>query len=111
MLYNYHTHTKRCNHAVGTEHEYVESAIACGMKILGISDHAPYLFEDTDYYSYFRMQVDELHDYVETVRSLQKEYEKDINIVFIGSACILMCQTDGRAGVCEDCRNVGCSGR
>ena len=81
MLYNYHTHTKRCNHAVGTEHEYVESAIACGMKILGISDHAPYLFEDTDYYSYFRMQVDELHDYVETVRSLQKEYEKDIRIL------------------------------
>lgn len=81
MIFNYHTHTKRCNHAVGTEREYVESAIKNGLKILGISDHAPYLFENSDYYSYFRMQVDELHEYAETVRSLQKEYEKDIRIL------------------------------
>ncbi len=81
MLFNYHTHTKRCNHAVGNEREYVENAIQKGLKILGISDHAPYLFGDTDYYSYFRMQVDELHDYADTVRALQKEYEKDIRIL------------------------------
>lgn len=81
MFFNYHTHTKRCNHAVGNEREYVESAIKNGLKILGISDHAPYLFPNTDYYSYFRMQVDELHEYAETVRSLAKEYEKDIRIL------------------------------
>ena len=81
MFFNYHTHTKRCNHAVGNEREYVESAIKNGLKILGISDHAPYLFGNSDYYSYFRMQVDELQEYAETVRSLQKEYEKDIRIL------------------------------
>ena len=81
MLYNYHTHTKRCNHAVGTEREYVESAIQHGMKILGFSDHAPYLFGNSEYYSYFRMQVDELHEYVDIVRALQKEYAKDIRIL------------------------------
>ena len=81
MIFNYHTHTKRCNHAVGTEREYVENAIKSGLKILGISDHAPYLFPNTPYYSYFRMGVDELFDYAETVRALQKEYEKDIRIL------------------------------
>ena len=81
MFFNYHTHTKRCNHAVGNEREYVEHAIQGGLKILGISDHAPYLFGDSEYYSYFRMQVDELFDYAETVRALQKEYEKDIRIL------------------------------
>ena len=81
MYFNYHTHTKRCNHAVGSEREYVESAIQNGLKILGISDHAPYLFPNTDYYSYFRMQVDELQEYADTVRALQKEYEKDIRIL------------------------------
>ncbi len=81
MIFNYHTHTKRCNHAVGNEREYVEHAIHSGLKILGISDHAPYLFPNTDYYSYFRMQVDELFDYAETVRALQKEYQKDIRIL------------------------------
>ncbi len=81
MIFNYHTHTKRCNHAVGNEREYVEHAIKDGLKTLGFSDHAPYLFKNTDYYSYFRMQVDELFDYAETVRKLQKEYEKDIRIL------------------------------
>ena len=28
MIANYHTHTWRCKHAVGTEREYVEQAIA-----------------------------------------------------------------------------------
>ncbi len=81
MLFNYHTHTKRCNHAVGTEREYVESAIQKGMTTLGFSDHAPYLFPNSDYYSYFRMQTDELFAYTDAVRSLQKEYEKDIRIL------------------------------
>ena len=81
MIFNYHTHTKRCNHAVGNEREYVESAIHNGLKILGISDHAPYLFGNSSYYSYFRMQIDELEEYAQTVRTLQKEYEKDIRIL------------------------------
>lgn len=79
-LHNYHTHTQRCNHAEGCEREYVEHAIACGMQTLGFSDHAPYLFTD-GYYSVFRMQVDELEDYAETVRALAKEYAKDIRIL------------------------------
>lgn len=81
MFFNYHTHTKRCNHAVGTEQEYVESAIQKGMTVLGFSDHAPYLFPTTDYYSFFRMQTDELFAYADAVRSLQKQYERDIRIL------------------------------
>ena len=46
MLYNYHTHTVRCRHASGTDREYVEKAIEGGIKTLGISDHAPYLFKN-----------------------------------------------------------------
>ena len=81
MLHNYHTHTTRCNHASGTDREYVEQAIAGGMKTLGFSDHAPYLFPDGQYPSEHRMKVDELFEYTESVRSLAKEYEKDIRIL------------------------------
>ena len=35
---NYHTHTKRCNHAVGEDEEYVLSAIENGYKVLGFAD-------------------------------------------------------------------------
>lgn len=81
MLYNYHTHTSRCKHAVGTDKEYVEKAIAAGIKTLGISDHAPYLFKNSDYYSSFRMGTDKLQEYAESVRSLAKEYADDIRIL------------------------------
>ena len=37
MKNNYHTHTPRCNHAVGSEEEYVEKAIeyleSCNVKV------------------------------------------------------------------------------
>ncbi|MBQ8295078.1 MAG: histidinol-phosphatase [Clostridia bacterium] len=81
MLHNYHTHTKRCNHAQGEDREYVENAVKNGLKTLGFSDHAPYLFPNTDYQSSFRMKTDLLFEYAESVRSLAKEYEKDIRIL------------------------------
>lgn len=80
MLYNYHTHTTRCNHASGTDREYVEAAIQKGLKILGISDHAPYLFPNTDFQSGFRMRLNQTEEYVNSVRKLAKEYENDIKI-------------------------------
>lgn len=46
MLHNYHTHTFRNHHAVGTEREYIEAAIAGGYQTLGFSEHAPYQFPD-----------------------------------------------------------------
>lgn len=81
MLFNYHTHTKRCRHANGEDREYVENAIQKGMQVLGFSDHAPYLFKDPNYYSQFRMFTDQLEEYAESVRSLQKEYANDIRIL------------------------------
>lgn len=81
LPYNYHTHTARCNHAEGEDKAYVEEAIKAGVKVLGFSDHAPYLFPDTDYYSTFRMKKEELFEYADSVLSLKKEYEKDIEIL------------------------------
>ena len=46
MFANYHTHTSRCHHAIGEDREYVEHAIAHGMKELGFSDHCPWVFDD-----------------------------------------------------------------
>ena len=76
---NMHTHTTRCQHAKGTDREYVESAIEAGLDVLGFSDHAPYLFRE-GYVSPIRMGMDELEGYVDSIYSLKKEYEKDIAI-------------------------------
>lgn len=79
MVANYHTHTWRCNHASGTEREYVENAIEQGLKILGFSDHTPYIFPGA-YYSHFRMKLHQLEDYVQTILSIRKEYAGQIEI-------------------------------
>lgn len=73
MIANYHTHTPRCNHALGTEKEYAEAAFQAGLKILGFSDHGPYYFPGS-YYSRHRMRPEELSDYVEKVLALRREY-------------------------------------
>ena len=44
MLTNYHTHTTRCGHAEGTEEEYILTALRCGFKVLGFSDHTPWAY-------------------------------------------------------------------
>lgn len=74
MIANYHTHTWRCNHAEGVEKQYVDNAISAGLKLLGFSDHTPYIFPGT-YYSHFRMKLNQLEDYVNTVLTLRKQYE------------------------------------
>ncbi|MCR5032475.1 MAG: histidinol-phosphatase [Lachnospiraceae bacterium] len=79
MYANYHTHTYRCNHASGSEKEYVERAIEKGLKILGFSDHTPYPFP-REYYSRMRMRVEELPDYVRTIEDLRDAYKSDIEI-------------------------------
>lgn len=80
MYANYHTHTFRCHHAVGTEREYVERAIEGGLKIIGFSDHVMMPFEG-DYYSGFRANLDTKEDYFDTLLGLRKEYEKDITLL------------------------------
>ena len=80
MLANYHTHTARCHHASGSEREYIEAAIAGGMKILGFSDHAPQFYGE-DYVSGMRMLPEEAEEYVGTLKRLSDEYKDDIKIL------------------------------
>lgn len=76
---NYHTHTWRCQHASGTEREFVEAAIASDIKILGFADHVPCPFKD-GYVSTIRMTMEQTPGYVQTLRDLGEEYKKDIEI-------------------------------
>lgn len=82
MKANYHTHTARCRHAVGEDREYIEQAIAHGMKVLGFSDHCPWIFPD-GHVSGTRMLPEELDDYFTSMTKLRDEYACDITI-YIG---------------------------
>ena len=79
MIANYHTHTHRCNHAIGREEDYVREALAAGMKILGWADHTPYIFTG-GYYSTFRMRPAQLPGYIQTIERLRQEFAGQIEM-------------------------------
>ena len=82
---NYHTHTKRCYHAIDNEEEYVKAAIQSGYTELGFSDHTPWHYE-TSYHSTMRMEEDKLVGYVQTLLNLREKYQDQISIK-IGLEC------------------------
>lgn len=77
---NYHTHTWRCQHAKGTEREYVEAAIESGIQVLGFADHVACPFKD-GYVSGIRMTMKQVPGYVETLKKLGEEYKDQIKIL------------------------------
>lgn len=82
VIYNYHAHTARCQHATGTEREYVEAAIGMGIKKFGFSDHIPCPFSG-GYVSGIRMRMEEAEGYVSCIRQLAREYRDKIRL-FVG---------------------------
>ncbi|MDF2720523.1 MAG: phosphoesterase [Paenibacillus sp.] len=82
MKFDLHTHHDRCGHAEGTIRDYIESAIAHGLQVIGISDHSPYFAEEEDRpQPGIAMARSEFNRYVEEVLQLKKEYENRIEVL------------------------------
>jgi len=75
MKANYHTHTWRCNHAAGTEREYIERAIESGIEILGFSEHSYLPFEEET------MKPHEEGEYRRRVLALKDAYRGRMKIL------------------------------
>jgi histidinol-phosphatase (PHP family) len=74
---NYHTHTFRCGHARGSDEQYVRAAIEAGFRILGFSDHVPYvgIHAPQD-----RMEYDQIEEYLTSIAHLKAKYADQIDI-------------------------------
>ena len=85
IKYNYHTHMKYCNHAVGEVSDYIEEAIKLGYKELGMSDHAPIplnSMSDIDWkrlYCEENMSLNTFNIYLNDIENCQNKY-KNIKI-------------------------------
>lgn len=66
-------------HASGSDEEYVQKAIAEDLKLLGFSDHAPYVYHG-GYRSYYKMQLDEADGYFDSIERLREKYADEIDI-------------------------------
>ena len=77
LINNYHTHTKRCGHALGEDEDYVKAAIKVGIKELGFSDHVP--FKGVTQRG-VRMDYEQLDDYISSINALKEKYKDQIKI-------------------------------
>ena len=68
IKHNYHTHTARCGHAIGSDEEYIISAIKAGYQTLGFSDHI--LIPD----------VKRNEEYFDSISLLKEQYKQQIDI-------------------------------
>ncbi len=80
MKVNYHTHTKRCKHAVGEDEEYVLAAIKGGFKVLGFSDHTPWAYK-SDFVPRIRMTMDQFGEYCASIHALKEKYADQTKII------------------------------
>lgn len=85
MKANYHTHTPRCNHARGTEEQYIKAAIEAGHRVIGFSDHSPWHY-NSKFVPTMRMKLSELDHYLETLKALREKYKDKIEVK-IGLEC------------------------
>ncbi len=79
MTYNFHTHTTLCHHASGDPRTYIETAIRGGITQMGFSDHIPMPFPN-GYASGYRVDMEAVETYFETLAALREEYRSDITI-------------------------------
>lgn len=77
QTFNYHTHTKRCGHAIGLDQEYIQAAIDAGFTTLGFSEHLGYDGWDD---AHERIPFAQIDDYLQTMYALKQAYKDKINI-------------------------------
>lgn len=77
---NYHTHTSRCGHAIGSDEEYIQEALSFGLNEIGFSDH---IMLPEHPQPGIRGDISLLPDYIESLESLREKYKDKIK-VFLG---------------------------
>lgn len=80
MDYNYHTHTKYCNHATGEMEDYVKQAIAGGIRYMGFSEHSPFRFPDGFETAYHRIFIKDVPTYLQECHRLKELYKEKIDL-------------------------------
>ena len=80
-LIDYHTHTPRCNHAIGSLDEYIAKAIEQNLNEYGVNDHATmaWLPEECKQ-THLGMKPEELPEYIQDVNNAREKYKSKIQI-------------------------------
>ncbi len=78
---DYHSHHRRCGHAVGELRDYVEAALLRGLTHFGLSDHNPAWWSESEHpYPGTYMPRGEYPAYLAEARALQAEHTGRISL-------------------------------
>ena len=85
-LMDFHTHNRRCGHALGEIEDYVKAAIKKNFTEIGISDHFPLgaVLDDPQFTEIIKrasMEVKEFPNYIKETRSLKEIYKNKIKVL------------------------------
>lgn len=81
MLTDYHTHSARCGHAVGSMDEYIDRAIARGISEIGLTDHLYLYFLDSSLREKSWAMAEETFDeHYREMLELRERYRDDIEV-------------------------------
>jgi len=75
-MIDFHTHTRYSKHATGEIEDIIQSAINSQIKILCITDHAPYFIDSQN-----RILESELIEYIESINSYRAIYSDKIKVL------------------------------
>lgn len=84
-LSDYHTHNRRCGHALGEIEDYIKVAIDKNLNEIGISDHFPIgaVIDDPQIAELFKkasMEVEEFPKYIKEIKELKEKYKGKISV-------------------------------
>lgn len=75
--FNYHTHTTRCGHAVGSDEEYIRAALNSGYTALGFSEHIQFRTLNG---RFGRINYEMFPQYFQEIRTLRDQYSGKISV-------------------------------
>jgi histidinol-phosphatase (PHP family) len=80
--FDFHSHHRRCGHAVGEMAEYIEAAAARGMTTFGVSDHGPAYWLSGDHAQPgTQMACSEVSRYAAEAHALKERYTDRITVL------------------------------
>jgi histidinol-phosphatase (PHP family) len=78
-LWDYHVHTKLCNHAGGNVEDYVKQAINLNLGEIGISGHFPMILLPEESHDY-AMGLNDFPEYLAECKRAKNKYKNEITV-------------------------------
>jgi histidinol-phosphatase (PHP family) len=77
ILYETHSHTPLCKHAIGDPSEYAQAAYDCGLRGLTVTCHNPM---PNGYSAGVRMEMDQFQEYVDLVEQTRVQWDGRLDV-------------------------------